>query len=84
MVAWCVKERESVNLFHRFRVVFYRSPRLVRAWPASQARASFSRRLKRILYQHCGSVVVFVVAFSIVTSLVLVTTRYFLLQRAVC
>ena len=25
----------------------------------------FSRRLKRILYQHCGSVVVFVVAFSI-------------------
>ena len=44
----------------------------------------FSRRLKRILYQHCGSVVVFVVAFSIVTSLVLVTTCYFLLQRAVC
>ena len=23
MVAWCVKERESVNLFHRFRVVFF-------------------------------------------------------------
>ena len=47
MVAWCVKERESVNLFHCFRVVFYRLSRLVRAWPASQARASFSRRLKR-------------------------------------
>ena len=47
VVAWCVKERESVNLFHCFRVVFYRLSRLVRAWPASQARASFSRRLKR-------------------------------------
>ena len=37
-----MKERGSVNLFQRFRVVFYRSPRLVHAWPASQARASFS------------------------------------------
>ena len=48
MVAWCVKERESVNLFHRFRVVFfYRLLRLGRAWPASQARASFSRRFSK-------------------------------------
>lgn len=48
MVAWCVKERESVNLIHRFRVVFLLSVlRLVRAWPASQARASFSRRFSK-------------------------------------
>ena len=42
MVVWCVKERESVNLFQRFRAVFYRLPRLVRGWPASQVRAGFS------------------------------------------
>jgi len=42
VVVWCVKERDSVNLFQRFRAVFYRLPRLARAWPASQARAGFS------------------------------------------
>ena len=78
MVVWCVKESESVNLFQLFRAVFYRSPRLVRAWPASQARAGFSP-VKRALGQHCGSVVV----IFIVTSLVLVATCNFLLERAV-
>ena len=42
MVVWCVKECESVHLFQRFRAVFYRLPRLVRGWPASQVRAGFS------------------------------------------
>ena len=42
MVVWCVKERDSVNLFQRFRAVFYRLPRLVRA-----RFAQVFRRLKR-------------------------------------
>ena len=50
----------------------------MRAWPASQARAGFSP-VKRALGQHCGSVVV----IFIVTSLVLVATCNFLLERAV-
>ena len=80
MVAWCVKERESVNLFQRFRVVFYRSPRLVHAWPASQARASFSPVKACFRVNTAGQ---FFSSSSIVNSLVLVATCHFLLQRAV-
>ena len=69
MVAWCVKERESVNLFHCFRVVFIGLDSCVRGLLARFAQVF--RRLKRAFVSTLR------VAFSIVTGLVLVATCLF-------
>ena len=74
----CERESESVNLFQRFRAVFYRSPRLVRAWPASQAGAGFSTVKACLCVNTAGQMLL----FFTVTSLVLVATCIYFFYSA--
>ena len=76
----CERESESVHLFQRFRAVFYRSPRLVCAWPASQARAGFSPVKACLRVNTAGQLLLF---FFYCDQPGAGCYLYFLLQRAV-